>query len=109
MNNSGFNCVKNLNQATYFSDEGNQFKSLQVIEHFLHKTIVWFHENWGSFQNECSVTTTTISSNPTTLDDSSNPAENGTYYPLSANYLTAACILFGMHIFTLTVWAHLKI
>merc|ERR1712150_402942 len=85
----------------HYPDEGNHFNSLQVIEHFLLKTILWFHENWGSFQNECSVTTTTMSSLPTTLDGNSNSAENGTYYTLSAKYLTASCILLGMHIFTL--------
>ena len=87
--------------------EGHDFKSLQVKEHLLHKTLLWLYEKWGIFQNDC-IITTTMSSQPTT-SDSSTPDDNGTSHLSYTNYLTAACILFGMHIFTLTIWVHLKI
>ena len=91
------------------SDEGSNFKSLQVMEHFVHKTLLWLYENWGGFHNDCIITTTTESVQTTSSDETSTQPNNGTNFPVNANYLTAACILVGMHIFTLTVWVHLKI
>ena len=106
------NVMQRLKQNKFMnsiSDEGGHYESLQVIEHFLQKTLLWLHETWGSFQNDCVIPTSTVSSQTSTTTDSSTPADNGTYTPANANYLTATCVLLGMHIFTLTLWVHLRI
>ena len=85
---------------------------MEVIEHSLHKTILWLHENWGSFNEECLTTTPGTTENPqpgqTTLGDKTTTA-GGRPNTSNINYTTAASVLLGMHIFTLIVWVHFKI
>jgi hypothetical protein len=93
-----------------FLAEDNEFKSLQVIEHSLHKMALWFNEQWGSYRDKCLITTTTAKNSwPITTEYATDPSDSDTHNDSSINYATAASVLFGMHIFTLIVWVHLKI
>ena len=88
------------------------FRSLQVVEHSLQKTTAWLHEKWGSYHEQCIVTTTTTvkTTKPaTSTADVKTTIDNGSKITSSVNYMTAATILLGMHIFTLIIWVHLRI
>ena len=89
--------------------ESNDLLSLEVLEHSFTKIVLWFHENWGSYHDECLLTTTTTkSTEPGTTQDVTS-IDNGTQNTSNVNYKTAACILLGMHFFTLIIWLHLKV
>ena len=89
--------------------ESNDLLSLEVLEHSFTKILLWLHENWGSYNDECLLTTTTTkSTEPGTTQDVTS-IDNGTQNTSNVNYKTAACILLGMHFFTLIIWLHLKV
>jgi len=60
----------------------------------------------GSYREECLVTST--SSEPSTSREYTTTF-SGTQNTSNVNYITAASVLIGMHIFTLIVWVHLRI
>ena len=89
--------------------ESNDLLSLEVLEHSFTKIVLWLHDNWGSYHDECLLTTTTTkSTEPGTTQDVTS-IDNGTQNTSNVNYKTAACILLGMHFFTLIIWLHLKV
>ena len=89
--------------------ESNDLLSLEVLEHSFTKIVLWLHDNWGSYHDECLLTTTTSkSTEPGTTQDVTS-IDNGTQNTSNVNYKTAACILLGMHFFTLIIWLHLKV
>ena len=89
--------------------ESNDLLSLEVLEHSFTKIVLWLHENWGSYHDECLLTTTTTTSTEPGSTQDVTSIDNGTQNTSNVNYKTAACVLLGMHFFTLIIWLHLKV
>ena len=95
----------------FFLGEGHRLQSLKVWNHLLHKASHWLHNNWKSFEPECTLTTTTTT---TTTSITYTTTKKGSKTSGAASidfggYLKAAIVLLAMQCFTLSIWYQLKI
>ena len=75
---------------------------MEVVEHSLKKIILWLHEIWGSFNEECLLVTSSTTENAPSDGTTTDGVQSNTS---NADYRLVTSMFLGMHIFTLIIWA----